>query len=287
MPRPIRPWFRVYVETFTDRKILRLTPAERWLWMAILAAARESPRPGHLLVSEGEAMTDAELSRYADVPPSVVRSGLAKMVRLGMMAEDGGVRNVINWSARQFESDNVTERTRDHRNRSREQVRNVPTDKSGTPKEHRKERSNVVPGNVPDARVTEADTEADTPPSLRSAPSQGAVRGTRLPEGWRPPTDVIAAIRAEMPTATSEQLERQHRKFVDHWAAATGRTATKRDWTAAWRNWMREAADRGHIGGKPPINGHGYTAPGGFDPAAALAAAHAADNSAAVQGELL
>lgn len=86
-----------------------------------------------------------------------------------------------------------------------------------------------------------------------------------------PPPDAIAKIRAEIPGATSEQLDRQHRKFSDHWAAATGRTATKRDWLAAWRNWMREAADRGQIGHQTANSGHGYTAPGGFNPVAAMA----------------
>lgn len=29
--------------------------------------------------------------------------------------------------------------------------------------------------------------------------------------------------------------------FVDYWTAANGSNASKRDWTAAWRNWMRKA----------------------------------------------
>jgi hypothetical protein len=30
-------------------------------------------------------------------------------------------------------------------------------------------------------------------------------------------------------------------QFRDHWLAASGVNATKRDWTAAWRTWMRRA----------------------------------------------
>lgn len=29
--------------------------------------------------------------------------------------------------------------------------------------------------------------------------------------------------------------------FVDYWTAASGSNATKRDWIAAWRTWMRKA----------------------------------------------
>lgn len=57
--------------------------------------------------------------------------------------------------------------------------------------------------------------------------------------------------------ATSEvpglDIAAHTREFVDHWRAASGPTATKRDWVAAWRNWMRKAhrwnAPRG--GAKP------------------------------------
>lgn len=45
-------------------------------------------------------------------------------------------------------------------------------------------------------------------------------------------------------------------KFRDHWRAASGRTATKRDWQAAWRTWCRRETefkrDRpGAMGGHP------------------------------------
>ena len=30
-------------------------------------------------------------------------------------------------------------------------------------------------------------------------------------------------------------------RFLDHWRSAGGTNARKRDWVAAWRNWMRRA----------------------------------------------
>ena len=62
MPRPARPWFRFYVEALSDRKLRRLTPAQRWLWVAVLGAARQSPIPGHLMVSEREPMDAHDLA---------------------------------------------------------------------------------------------------------------------------------------------------------------------------------------------------------------------------------
>ena len=48
-----RPWFRLYVEAFQDVKLRGLSPAHRWLWMAILGIARQSCVSGSLLVAYG------------------------------------------------------------------------------------------------------------------------------------------------------------------------------------------------------------------------------------------
>jgi hypothetical protein len=145
VPRPSRPWFRFYVEALNDPKLRRLDPAERWLWVAILGAARASCEPGVLLVAENEPYADDELAHFASVPLKVVKSALPKMERLGMLArDDSGWWWVPSWDERQFESDDVTSRTRRHRNGQ------------GTGLE----RSNVVPGNGPE---TETDTDPLNP----------------------------------------------------------------------------------------------------------------------------
>lgn len=65
-------------------------------------------------------------------------------------------------------------------------------------------------------------------------------RGTRLPEGWMPSPGVASVIRGECPGL---DLTREHRKFSDHFAAATGAIAVKANWDATWRNWMRRACE--------------------------------------------
>lgn len=66
-------------------------------------------------------------------------------------------------------------------------------------------------------------------------------RGTRLPEGWMPAPTTISEMRVECPTIDQRS---EHRKFVDYWTAKTGRDATKLDWDATWRNWIRRASER-------------------------------------------
>lgn len=85
---------------------------------------------------------------------------------------------------------------------------------------------------------TETETEEVTTNVVTSMPRK---RGTRLPDAWNPSAAVIAAMRAEHP---SVNLKAEHAKFVDYWQSKAGREATKLDWDATWRNWIRTAAER-------------------------------------------
>lgn len=246
MSRPIRPWFRMYVEIFSDRKILRLRPDQRWLWTAILGAARESPTPGRLEVAEGVAMTSTELARYADVNVRMVRPALELMESLGMVTFDGDVVCVPNFLVRQYESDNVTARTRAFREREKQLL------------ERSEERSQTVDGNVPKnvpGNVPETETETETE---KSRPRK---RGTRLPEGWLPNPEVRTQMAQEYPTV---DLRLAHEKFKDYWTDQPGQKGIKLDWNGTWRNWIRGEAERTPNGGKPHTNGN--TAPAGPPP---------------------
>lgn len=96
--------------------------------------------------------------------------------------------------------------------------------------------------------------EDDATPSLRArvgtgeqgageqgadaAQSAGTNRGSRLPQGWEPTEELRRQMAEERPDVN---LYAEHLKFVDHWTAKTGRDATKLDWAATWRNWIRNA----------------------------------------------
>lgn len=84
----------------------------------------------------------------------------------------------------------------------------------------------------------------------RPVPKQGC----RLPEGWMPDRDVIEAMKLQFPFCTGEWFRQQHEVFTDYWQAKTGKDATKMDWNATWRNWIRRAANENpHLN----TNGHG------------------------------
>lgn len=107
MARPARPWFRMYVETVADLKLRRQPPDVRWVWVAVLASARRSPRPGELLVSERIPMTLDDLAEVAAVSTETAHKAVEAFIEADMLhRSDDSVLSVVNWASRQFESDN-------------------------------------------------------------------------------------------------------------------------------------------------------------------------------------
>ena len=75
--------------------------------------------------------------------------------------------------------------------------------------------------------------------SSRAAQAQPTKkRATRIAADWMPDQPVIEAMKAERPDV---DLEAEHRKFIDYWLGKSGQAATKVDWNATWRNWIRNA----------------------------------------------
>lgn len=65
--------------------------------------------------------------------------------------------------------------------------------------------------------------------------------GRRIPDDFAVTPAMAAWCQSEHPHIDGR---RETEKFIDHWTAASGQSATKRDWSAAWRNWMRNASER-------------------------------------------
>ncbi|WP_375683662.1 YdaU family protein [Bartonella sp. AP281QHHD] len=65
-----------------------------------------------------------------------------------------------------------------------------------------------------------------------------ANRGCRLPTDFEPDYDF--AIAEGLPP---ERVKVEIAKFRDYWRSKAGANATKTDWQATWRNWVRKAVD--------------------------------------------
>jgi hypothetical protein len=80
----------------------------------------------------------------------------------------------------------------------------------------------------------------DTPTIHRTIQEQGAPRkrGSRIPLPFEV-TEHMQAWCAEKCPGLDWDYETS--QFVDYWRATTGTRATKQDWPACWRTWMRRA----------------------------------------------
>jgi hypothetical protein len=80
---------------------------------------------------------------------------------------------------------------------------------------------------------------------------QGSGRGkraTRIPPDFALTPELRQYAEAKAPNVN---IELATEKFINHWTAASGSNASKRDWAATWRNWMlsdQERAGRGTAG---------------------------------------
>lgn len=98
-------------------------------------------------------------------------------------------------------------------------------------------------------------------PTGDAAQSTANTRGMRIPEGWEPSDELRRQMTAERPEVN---IDAEVLKFVDYWKAKTGKDATKLDWPATFRNWIRNARVE-----QP------RSRPGGFDLSAAMSRAEA------------
>lgn len=107
-------------------------------------------------------------------------------------------------------------------------------------------------------REEKKEVEARVP---RSAPK----RGTRIPEDFE-----LSAAGAEFATKLGLNLQNTLAKFRDHWTAATGQSAIKLDWDAAWRTWCRKEIEFARNKPSTPATRGAYAAPAADDDARRL-----------------
>jgi hypothetical protein len=111
----------------------------------------------------------------------------------------------------------------------------------------------------------EAPAKADTPKKLTPDDlkrAMSAKRGARLPPDWKPTADHRQM--AEQEGFSPSLFNREADSFRDYWLSASGATATKLDWDAAFRNWLRKASEK--LG--PPNHRKGKTNGGSIQDAA-------------------
>jgi hypothetical protein len=86
--------------------------------------------------------------------------------------------------------------------------------------------------------VSNAEVAKETEAARSSKRANG--RGHRLPADWALSDDDREFAATVLP---AQRVRSEADKFRDYWHAANGPPSVKRDWSAAWRNWCRKAAE--------------------------------------------
>lgn len=71
-----------------DQAVRRLTPAERGLWIDLLAIAAAASPVGYVCDSSGTPLTDAEIGRVANCPANEVGNLIAAIIEKGAASRD-------------------------------------------------------------------------------------------------------------------------------------------------------------------------------------------------------
>lgn len=252
MAPPRRPWFRFYVEAVHDRKLRRRPASERWLWVVLLAVARESSCPGVLLIGNKAAAVE-DLADVAALKVREVKSGLDYFIAEGMLESDseGCALLVTKWRERQYESDTSAERMAKLRGSDGDVTayqRHGDGDRGGDVTAKRRRSSRAL---GTDTEVTETELKATPPlPSVEAPPAKR--RRQRLPEDWEP-SEILLAFAAKKHPAVD--VVAQTDLFRDHWWS---KGEVRDDWDATWRNWIRRSTDFApHSSGLTTTNGNG------------------------------
>lgn len=155
------PWFRVYSEILTDRKIKRVCKITRQskalvigVWISLLALANESPSRGELILAPDVPLTLEDLEEELEVEKEIIQKIIEEFTKLGMIQAEGTTLQITNWEKRQFKSDTSTERVRDYR-----------TKRYGNNDETLQKRSSNVldTEQIQNRTDTDTDTEQTTP----------------------------------------------------------------------------------------------------------------------------
>jgi len=117
-----------------------------------------------------------------------------------------------------------------------EQQDHTGIDRRGRLEASKKETNKESKGRPSASQVTVTGT-GTVNPTDKSVGEGAAKRGTRLPPDFAMPEDWIAWAVGEGVARATADFEAA--KFVDYWSAKSGREATKVDWLATWRNWIR------------------------------------------------
>lgn len=249
------PWFRVYTRMVDDDKLKLLAFEDRWHFVALLCLKGEG------LLDKGDApgllMRKVAVKLGLDV--RTLEEVARRLAEVGLI--DQATMQPVKWEGLQMRSDSDTTAA-ERKKRQRERAKAAKPAPSNDVTEDHGQVTDMSRVTGTDVTRTDIDTDTDikvdktevelepvggpgVPPAAKPAPK----KAERLSPNWTLRKAWGDWALGERPDFTQDDVRRQAEMFRDHWVAKSGKDATKLDWEATWRNWIRKAVSpRTHAG---------------------------------------
>lgn len=210
-----KEWLKLYRSSVNNPKLQRLGLEAVGFWCNLLCLSDD----------DGNLRPIKDIAWAMRLDETVTETFLVTFQRNGLVdLSGGGVYRLHDWDDYQSKSDNSTSRVREFRRRQRNLSGETFQDVSCNVSE-------TVQSRVEKNRVYAAQG--------RSTPKKATrwVSTEPVPAEWISEANEIRAKANLTPVDPKLEAER----FVDFWAGKSGKDATKADWHATWRNWVRNS----------------------------------------------
>ena len=228
------PWFRVDDGFHSHPKRLAVPLAAVGLWT--VAGSWSS---AHL--TDGFVPDNLLPLLSPDAPElarELVAAGLWKRRKGGYQFHDWAARNPSRTAVEAARKNNAK---RQEEWRAKQKAAGQDQERNGVTDGVTDDVTNSAPDPDPDPDPEDQKIDPLSPPSASTSPKGGRQRpatATRIPEDFTVTPEMVAWARSKVPRVDGKS---ETENFIDYWTAAGGPSARKRDWTAAWRYWMRTA----------------------------------------------
>lgn len=237
------PAFQFYPSDWrSDPGVQALDYHDRGVWFEILCLMHESEDRGKLLLN-GQAMPDDALARVLGLDKQNLSSSLTTLLTYGVASRDEETGALI---CRRMVRDEEIRQIRSNAGKQggnpvllKQNPTKHPSKTEANGKQAVKQNPTPSSSSSSSSSIIERDgADAPPTPNTASGTAQSKTKATSFPDPF-PISDAMAAWAAENVPGVPLKLETE--KMVDYYRNQDGKKAVKKDWVAAWRNWMRNA----------------------------------------------
>ena len=230
-------WFRLYSKLMYDPKIefLSFEDQRHFIWLLCLK------NDGILDEKyKNNEFFDRVISRKLGLQGEAYTSFKSRIIESGLVTKKLQPKQ---WDTLQMKSDSSAERVRNYRAKKTKKcnvTETLPKRYGNALEENRTEQNRIEERESTETQSTEVD-----PSPLNSAkPKKPTTKGTRIAKDWYLTDELRAWTKTTLAESnvTTINIDVEEQKFFDYWVSVAGAKATKVDWAATWRSWIRRGA---------------------------------------------